>query len=212
MKWGDFLNKYKGLPIIDSKLFLSSFNNISALNVQISRWVKSGKLIQLKRGLYILSEPYRKINVYEPYAAALLKNPSYVSLEKALEFYDLIPEAVAVYTSVTTKRPGKIVTQLGVFEYKHIKTALFWGYKAIIVDKQTAFMALPEKALLDYVYLRGMKISIPFLEELRLQNLDKIDFNILTKFGKKFEKPGILKVVEVIKKYADYCIGREKEL
>ena len=212
MKWEEFLERAGNLPVIDTELFFVGVKDPNSIKVQISRWQKQGKLTQIKRGLYVLAAPYKKQEVYEPYLASIFKQPSYVSLEKAFEYHDLIPESVNVYTCVTTKRTGKFVTKLGIFDYKHIKTTLFWGYQAVTVNKQTAFMALPEKALLDFFYLKSVKISFDYLGEMRLQNLKNIDLDRLLIFAKRFKKPGMLKVAKTIKEYVEQERAGEKEL
>jgi predicted transcriptional regulator of viral defense system len=212
MKFDEFIKIVEDLPIIEIKVLKMKTMHLNILRVQISRWQKSGKLLQLKRGIYVLAPRYRKVEIYEPYVASLLKNPSYISLEKALEFHSLIPEAVSVYTSVTPKRPARFVSEVGVFDYKHIKPSLFWGYTSISVNKQTAFMASSEKALLDLIYLKGMKISLEYLEGLRLQNVEKINLDKLFNYAKKFKKPGMLTATKVIKKYIDFYKSEEKEL
>lgn len=212
MKWEEFIRGAGNLPVVDPKLYLAGVKNPNPIKVQISRWQKQGKLIQIKRGLYVLAVPYKKQEVFEPYLAAVLKHPSYISLEKAFEYYGLIPESVSVYTCVTTKRTDKFVTKLGIYDYRHIKTALFWGYKAITVNKQTAFMALPEKALLDFFYLKSVKISFDYLREMRLQNLKNIDLDRLLAFAGRFKKPGMLKIANTIKKYIEQYNDGEKEL
>ncbi|MFV1977370.1 MAG: hypothetical protein ACC651_16625 [Candidatus Scalindua sp.] len=214
MSWEEFLRITGNLPVIDTENLFAGVTDPASIQVQISRWKKAGKIIQLKRGIYLLAETYRKIEVYEPYIAAILKKPSYISLEKALEYHNLIPEAVTVYTSVTTKRPGRFVSISGVFDYRHINGFLFWGYNSLTVNKQTAFIASPEKALLDFFYLKlkGVKISLDYLMELRLQNLEKINLDKLSEFARRFKKPRILYATEVTREYiASYKEG-EKEL
>lgn len=212
MKWVEFVKSVDNLPLINTELFLVGVKDANPIKVQISRWQKQGKLIQIKRGLYVLAAPYKKQDVFEPYLASVLKQPSYISLEKAFEYHDLIPEGVSVYTCVTTKRPGKFITKLGTFDYKHIKETLFWGYQAVTAKKQTAFMALPEKALLDFFYLKSVKISFEYLNEMRLQNLKNINLGRLLVFAKKFQKPGILKTAKTIKAYVEQAREGEKEL
>ena len=60
MKWQEFVDKVGGLLVIETEILLAGVVDSRALKVQISRWVNSGKLIQLKRGLYLLSSAYRK--------------------------------------------------------------------------------------------------------------------------------------------------------
>ncbi|MEW5758845.1 MAG: hypothetical protein AB1755_05210 [Candidatus Omnitrophota bacterium] len=212
MKWEEFVKLTDNLPVIDSEMLLVGVVNPSSVKVQLDRWRKSGKLIQIRRGIYILAKPYRKLDIYEPYLASIVKSPSYVSLEKALEFHNLIPEAVSIYTCITTKRPYKFVSKLGIFDYRHIKQSLFWGYESVTVNKQTGFIACPEKALLDFFYLREVKVSFDYIEELRLENLEKINLEKLFVFAKRFNKPGILRDAKMIKEYIELEIKKEKLL
>lgn len=201
MKFEDFVKIARDLPVIEIELLLAGIPNPDPLKVQISRWEKAGKLIQLKRGIYLLAEAYRTIEVYDPYIAAVLKKPSYLSLEKALEYYGLIPDAVKVYTSVTTKRAAVFSSSAGVFSYKHIKNALFWGYRPLTLRGQTAFIAAPEKALLDLIYLNGIGITSEYLAGLRLQHIEQINLDTLFQYAGKFGKPGMLRAAQVVKKY-----------
>jgi predicted transcriptional regulator of viral defense system len=212
MKWDEFVRKFGDLPVIDSKIFSVGGADSAAVKVQLSRWQKKGKLIQLKRGLYLLSDDYRKTEVYEPYIASVLKKPSYISLEKALEFHGHILEGVPVYTSVTTKRPGKFVSEVGVFDYRHIKNSLFWGYKSVTMHKQASFIALPEKALLDLIYFKGEGVSESYLKELRLQDLELINISTLLEYAERFKKPFMLKAAKTIAKYIKAVKKREKLL
>ena len=204
MKYEQFITMTGRLPIIEVELILAGISNPDPVRVQLSRWEKAHKLIQLRRGVYLLPESYRKIDVYDPHVAAVLKKPSYISLEKALEYHDMIPEAVKIYTSVTTKRNMRFTTKLGIFNYQHIKNSIFWGYEAVTVDKQTAFFATPEKALLDLLYLKKIKVTPAYLEELRLQNLEKLNLRRLLEYGRRFKKPGMRRAARLIKKYAEY--------
>jgi predicted transcriptional regulator of viral defense system len=212
MRFDDFLKQVRGLPVVDAKILLAGVANPVSINVQLSRWCKSGKLLKLKNNIYLLPEGFRKVDIYEPHIAAVLKKPSYISLEKAFEYHGLIPEAVPVYTSVTTKRPQRIVTPIGTFDYRHIKNSLFWGYGSVTVNKQQAFIASPEKALLDFFYLKGLRIDDDYLYEMRLQNFSQINFSRLIDFAKRFKSPGVLKAAQLIKRYASKHKRGEKYL
>jgi predicted transcriptional regulator of viral defense system len=198
MKWEEFLQSVKGLAVIDTENLLAGIVDQRAVKVQISRWIKAGKLVQLKRGMYILKEPYRRIEPFMPYIASLLKSPSYVSLEKALEFHGLIPEAVRVYTCVTTKRPGYFESKAGRFSYQTIKKPLFWGYFSVTQNGQTGFMAEPEKALLDFFHLKRLEITPEYVYELRLQNTEIIRKTKLLAYARRFNKPKIIKTAQLV--------------
>lgn len=212
MKFEEFINLWGDLPIIDTANLLSDGKQAPAMKVQITRWQKAGRIIQLRRGIYVLAETFRKVEPYGPYIASILKKPSYVSLEKALEFHGLIPDAVPVYTSVTTKRPGVFISVVGRFTYRHIKKSLFWGYASVTVKKQTAFIAVPEKALLDLIYLNNAKVSFEYLKELRLQNVEKFNLPTFMSYATKFHKPCIKRAAKFIKKYIEQTKREEKNV
>jgi predicted transcriptional regulator of viral defense system len=200
------------LPVIETEFLLAGIPDQLPLKVQISRWCKSGNLIQLRRGLYLLAEPFRKREVSGFYLASIIVRPSYISFEKALEFHGLIPEAVYVYSSVTTKRPAKFSRDIWNFDYRHVKNEFFWGYNSVAVDKQTVFIASPEKALLDLCYFRGRAVSAEYINELRLQNVDTIDKAKLSEFAKRFKRPGIVRAAKLIAEYIDAYKEEESSL
>jgi hypothetical protein len=101
---------------------------------------------------------------------------SYVSLQSALAYHGFIPESVPVTTSVTTGRPHRRENALGSFEYHHVPRALLTGYRSEpLGDGQEALVATPAKALADLVGLVPGADSRAYLEELRLQHLDRLD-------------------------------------
>ncbi|MFW6124433.1 MAG: type IV toxin-antitoxin system AbiEi family antitoxin domain-containing protein [Acidobacteriota bacterium] len=212
MKWENFVEKYGDLPVINTENLLVGKGEDDSVRVQISRWLKAGRLIQLRRGIYVFADQYRNAEIFEPLIAWILRNPSYISLEKALEYYDMIPEAVPVYSSVSPKRTGKFISQLGTFSYRHIKTELFWGYKSVTLNKQTGFMAHPEKALLDLAYLKHIKPSLGYFKELRLQNTKKLDMDKLYEYAQRFKKPKMLLLAKVIRKYFLHYKGKDRTL
>ena len=209
MEFENFLELTGHLPFIDTENLKIGAKDNSSLEVQLSRWKKTGKLMQLRRGIYLVSETYRKTKPFEPAIAATLNRPSYISLEKAFEYHGLIPEAVPVFTCVTTKRPRRWQTPLGVFDYRHIRENLFWGYQSITMNGQTAFMAAPEKALLDFFYLNNVPVSLEYLEGMRLQSFEKILPETLSQMARRFAKPRMLKVAELISEYVSREQARE---
>ena len=180
MKWQDLLILIGSEPVFSSTFLMAGNRSRVDIQLQLSRWVKAGKLHQLKRGLYILAEPYQKVSPHPFLIANRIKNASYVSLQSALAWYDLIPEYVPVVTSVTTTRTDTFHCSEGSFLYRRIKKSLFTGYRSIeTVDGQFIFLAQPEKALLDLIYLTPHSESREYLKELRLQNMDMINTDLI---------------------------------
>lgn len=211
------INKLAGFvadnPVFSAEILRVGKADPRSVNVQLSRWKKAGKIIQLRRGLYMLNSPYVKLPAgYDLYIAGALHSPSYVSLHKALEYHSLIPEGVPVYTCVTTRRPVTVRNQVGEFVYRHIRQGLFWGYEKAETAAGDLFVATPEKALLDLFYLDGVRISEPYLEELRLQNLETLDLERLGVFAQKAGSPGLIKAAEKLAAFVKSRAGEGKYL
>ena len=168
MKWERLLKIVADEPVFTSALLMAG--RVSAVDTrrQLSRWVRAGRIIPLRRGIYTLASPYRKIDPHPFILANAIKSASYVSLQSALAHYGMIPEYIPVVTSVTTGRPERIETALGIFSSSHIKKSWFSGYRRVeVTPGQMAFLANPEKCLLDLVYLTPGADSMEYLRELR---------------------------------------------
>jgi len=182
-------------PVFETGLLLAGEVDPNDVRRQLSRWVKAGRLHRLRRGLYALAPPFQKVKPHPFVIANRMVRGSYVSLQSALAYYGLIPEVVPVTTSVTTVRPGRWETPLGVYEFRHLKTALSFGYRPVEVSPgQHAFVAMPEKALLDLAYLHPGGDSPAYLQELRLQNLDRLDLDELQRLAGRAGKPKLRRV------------------
>jgi predicted transcriptional regulator of viral defense system len=200
MKWKTLLETVGTEPVFSSSLLLTPGESQKNLHKQLSRWRDDHQVIQLRRGLYTLSPPYQKTEPALFLVANRMKAASYVSLQSALSYYGMIPEYVPQITSVTTGRPEKVENSLGRFSYRHISPALFFGYHHIeIIPGQKAFVAKPEKALLDLIYLTTKGGQKEYLEQLRLQNLEIIDPRQLEGFAHRSKKPKLKRAAGIIK-------------
>lgn len=212
MKFNEFVKIYQEAPLIDSSTFSLYNEKPQNLRRQVREWVKKDYLIPLKRGLYIFSSQWRKIQPSVLFMANFLVLPSYVSLEQALGFYEIIPEKVTVITSVTTKKTKIFKNLVGSFEYRSIKKNLFFGFKKEIDNNQEFFIALPEKALLDFFYLNNhFQGDFSELESLRLQNLEVLNIKLLETYGLKYNKR-IRKIAEVLIEFVKKEKGRYRRL
>jgi len=207
MKFRDFLKIYSNAPLIDSRTFPLFTKSPQDLRRQVREWVKKGYIIPLKKGIYIFNDTFRKENISLHFIANYLVTPSYLSLEYALKYYDLIPEKVTVFTSVTSKKTVIYKNNLGVFEYRSVKNNLFFGFNKKKDGDQDFFIAFPEKSILDFFYLnKRYNKKIDEFESFRFQNLELINIERLGDFAKKYPD-GIKKIVDsfikYIKKYKD---------
>lgn len=212
MKFEDLLALVGEEPVFETALLLAGPVDPAEVHRQLSRWTRTGRLVQLRRGVYALAPPFRKVEPHPFVVANRMVRGSYVSMESALAHHGLIPEHVPITTSVAAARPGRFATGLGGFQFRHLKRELLFGYRLVeFPERQSAFVATPEKALLDLVHLRPAT-GQEFLVELRLQNLDRIEPERLTRMADRTGSPKLRRAAvralalarEEAKEYEDY--------
>ena len=158
--------------------------------LQLHRWVQKGKLIRIKRGLYTLPKERQKTSFSLSWLANTIYSPSYLSLESVLSRYDLIPERVPLWTSVTRLKTARFENPLGIFSYRHLKKELFFGFHPVKDEQgRDVLMAEPEKALLDLLYFKNnWDPTENFLtEDLRLQQLSQLRKNRLKAYSARYD-------------------------
>ncbi len=196
MEFGELLSTVGDAPVFETGLLLAGGESPNYIRRQLSGWVDAGRVWQLRRGLYALAPPFQKTAPHPFLVANRMVSGSYVSTQSALAYYGLIPEHVPATTSVTTQRAGEWETPAGYFTYRHIQGALFFGYQYVEVGAgQNAFVASPEKALLDLVYLEQGGDGRPYLESLRLQNLDRVKPDELRRIANMIDRPKLYRAV-----------------
>jgi hypothetical protein len=190
MKFADLLEVTGDEMVFETGLLLAGDVDPGDVRRQLSRWCAAGRLVQLRRGLYALAGPYRRVRP-EPFVIANRLVPSsYVSLESALHAHGLIPEQVPIVTSVTSGRGGRWDTPLGAFAYRNVRTGWFHGYRPLECGAgQSVLVATPEKALLDLVHLTPGGDAPAYLESLRLQGLERLDLAALDRLAVASSRP-----------------------
>ena len=123
----------------------------------------------------MLAEPYASQQPHPFVLANEMRRASYISMQSALAWFGCIPEYVSAVTSVTTERPEVLETAKGRIIFRHIKKDLLWGMTRVDVSpSQVALVALPEKALIDLLYLTPGSDHADYLDELRLEPGDRL--------------------------------------
>jgi len=167
------------------------------LRTQLSRWMKAGKLLSLRRGMYTFAEPYRGTKLNPAQLANHLYRPSYLSGLWALSYYGLIPEKVELFTSVTTRVPRRFENAFGTFAYRHIKQSGFSGYAPITIGDAKVLLAKPEKALIDIWYLSEGEWTEERMREMRFALSGSIDPDTLMEYARRMESPRLERAVDV---------------
>lgn len=138
---------------------------------KVKRLLSEGKLLHLRRGLYVITDEIGQIKPHPFELAQYIYGPSYISLESALSYHNLIPEAVYTTTSATTKRAKDFETPLGLFSYLRLPLENFYTEVELIHDNNYHFfLAKPWKAICDYIYCykKNWKSIKELVENLRL--------------------------------------------
>lgn len=193
-----FFSSLNEFPYFTKELLRQSAEKFSipenTLNSYIYKALKNGEILSLKRNYYVTRFFYEKSKTDTSYLFSLsniLLKPSYVSMESALQYYGLFAEAVNyVVTSVTLKLPREFKNRTGKYSYRKINRKLFNGFQ-IMEDKFNFTIALPHKAIFDYLYYhtnRFIKNVHPdLLEELRIDT-DSISQDEKKKLEKLIEQ------------------------
>ena len=127
-------------------------------------------MVRLRQDWYAFAD-LLQVPEFSRYIAQKIYAPSFISLHSALSYYGIIPEAVTRITCVSTNRTAHYENAFGEYSYQTIKPELFFGYEPRVLPQgYTYHLALPEKALLDLLYLYPQYDTEKEMLELRLDD------------------------------------------
>jgi len=129
----------------------------------LSRLADSGHVVRVKRGLWVLAGGVDPLTLPRFLTAPF---PSYVSLQSALYYHGMISQISSVTYCVSLARTRSYATPLGTYSIHHVLPSFFFGYEE--AGPNGVVMAMPEKALIDFLYLAPAKsrlfAALPELE------------------------------------------------
>jgi len=175
---------------------------------RVTKLLSSGRIVRVKKGLYILGDKIRR----EPFSLEILANlmygPSYISLEYALSYYQMIPEWVRNVTSVTSAKNKTYSTPVGVFTYRHLPPAPFHlGVRSISMpDGRSFLIATLEKAVADILYFAGGLSSKAEVEDFLFENMrideesmERLDVDALEKIVAPYKGPAMKYLPRIVR-------------
>ncbi len=146
----------------------------------------TGQLIRLRKGVYALTKEYDSLEL-----AQKLITPSYISLDTALQKHGVIFQATDIITSLA-KYSRTLSVDGRDYEYSAVKEEILVNPLGIRKEEYY-FIASPERAIADWLYLRG---------ETYFDNLRDIDRGLLGQmseiYGKKSTKRLIGKLISTL--------------
>lgn len=157
-----------------------------SLKTLLSNWISRDIIQRIGKGYYafnISGVDYLRL------ANELDKN-SYISFEYALYYHNLTDQVPSVVTSASKIRSKKILMSNWSFEYTHLKDNLFFGYAL----KDNIYIATPEKAIADLIYLISRGKRIAELDTLEIKKIDQ------------------KKLKDILKKFPNYTIKKAKDM
>lgn len=194
---------------VTSSVIASLFPEVKTKSAKVAQLEKAGEIIRLRRNLFVVNPQ----ETNQPLSSGLIANhllaPSYVSMQTALRYYGLIPEAVYTVQSMTFKAAKEFNTPVGNFCYYHISREAYpIGITQIKERNGVYIMATPEKALCDLIAnlpginLRYRKEALEFLEENLRFDMDRfsqLNPEIFSEYAKKGKKStSILTILKLL--------------
>jgi predicted transcriptional regulator of viral defense system len=197
MKYDSLVKLTGAMPCFDLPLLVQAFDDRrEGIRVQLSRWIRQGKVVGLRRGIYTLPDSYRRASLTPAALANQLYRPSYLSGLWALGFHDMIPDRVVWLTSVTPRVPRRFENPFGIFDYRNIKQDCFFGYRTVTHGGQEILVAEPEKALLDHWHLTAGEWTEERIEEMRYQHVGRVSELKLRAYSDRFRSPRLSRAVQ----------------
>ena len=173
-------------PLMFSVKDIAELLNIreSSARVTAHRYVHQGYLVRLKRDTYALTERWERAGEAEIYESAnRLQVPSYVSFTTALSFYEITTQVQrGFFESAAMARTKEIEAGERHFRYLKLQNKLYFGF----IKRESFFIATPEKAFLDSLYLMSLS---RYRLDISALSLDKLDRNKCGSLSKQFPSP-----------------------
>jgi hypothetical protein len=199
------LESYKQLAGVDN-------DRAQTARAQLVRWHQAGRVLRVKRGIYMPKDFYMRHHqdIDFPAAISAIINPlSYVSTVYVLQKHALLTEATYPVTAVTIKNTRDIVNDLGTFTYQHVTESLYHNFEQRGYFGITFYEATLAKALFDYLYLRPLsqvvrRKSFDLAEELRL-NLAELPEQARNEFTRLVQQSGVPKMEAVLANFEEYA-------
>ncbi len=166
---------------MDFRTFIEKFDERYPFNVkqvrlqekgfflqQLHNREKKGRIKNIIRWWWIFDKALKNNGIWA-LVANVIHEPSYLGLQWALRYYNLIPEWVFEYTCCTTKKTQRYNTVVGSIVYRSIHSRYYRWYDLInIGGYKNIRISSPEKTICDYIYLHNKIVNQNDFEEMRI--------------------------------------------
>ncbi|PIU37579.1 hypothetical protein CO005_00470 [Candidatus Roizmanbacteria bacterium CG_4_8_14_3_um_filter_34_9] len=170
------------LSLLTKRLFESEFNLISSKTLReilgvknertyyriVNDFISNEILVRIEKDKYYITN--RAIDTFE--IANFLYQPSYISLETALNYWGILSQFPFEITSVTVKKSIIKNYNEKKYSYGHVASKYF----GMFTKKNNILIALPEKALFDQLYFASKGIKLIDFDEYDLSHINRKTF------------------------------------
>ncbi len=205
MNYNTFRDRFHRFRIFSVKDIRKSFPEFDSR--RLVEWQQKGYILKIINRWYLFSDIDIDDNM-RIWIANRIYQPSYISMESALSYYNLIPESVYTVTSLTSRKTLSFNTKAGTYNYRHIKSSTFFGYQVIEWKGFPLKIAEVEKVLLDYLYLNNHINSKEDLENLRLnitELKEKLNLEKFNRYLLLFNSNSLKIRANALLKFLDLC-------
>ncbi len=182
--------------VFDYQQLVECLSHLKKPRDKIQTLLLRKEIIRIRKGLYTFGEAFRRSPLSREILANIIYGPSYISLDYALSYHNLIPERVTAITSVTIGRSRTYHTPFGDFSYRMLAISRYaTGALLESFDGSSFLIASPEKSLIDKVWADKRFGGTSLIEfgtyledDLRInrEQLNKLDFDRLEAINKAF--------------------------
>lgn len=212
MKFDDLLRLFGDKAWFDFEMVhLMSGEDASCVHTELYRWRQAGKLIELRRGMFVMAEPWRRKEFDAAALAGAIYAPSCLSGAWALIRAGVLAETPAApstseksrptFTSVTARPARVFANECGHYLYACLPACLLFGYATENLEGGATRIALPEKALLDYCLVEGGEWDVDRFAMMGMSprplNLDRLE-----EFASRARRPRLARAVKAFRRYA----------
>ncbi len=166
-------------------------SDVNFIRKKMYRYVKAGKICSVRRGIYAKDKNYDKYEL-----ATKIYTPSYISFETVLAKAGVIFQLYGqIFIASYLSRELLIGDQT--YSFRKIKNSVLTN-KTGMEEKDNYFIASPERAFLDVIYLN---------KEYHFDNLINIDWDEVYKILPIYNNK---RVEKNVKRYKEYDIGSQQ--
>lgn len=175
---------------------------------RLFEWKQKGYLIKLTNKWYVFSNV-----AFNEGLSFLISNsicqPSYISLETALSFHELIVDSAPgnpfgenSIHAITKHKTVIYQNDRGTFSYRKIKPEFYFGFDIVEIDGKPIQLANPEKALIDFLYFNAALNSISKLTSIdwNMQAMTQLNWQKISNIQSKIGSKALDRRMELLKK------------